>query len=75
MRAVFESLGVADVVAKSVGTNNPYNMVRATFAALQGQVSPKSVAQRRGRKVADLLARRGDIAAREAEAEADALVA
>jgi len=75
MRAVFESLGVADVVAKSVGTNNRYNMVRATFAALQGQVSPKSVAQRRGRKVADLLARRGDIAAREAEAEADALVA
>ncbi|WP_448582499.1 30S ribosomal protein S5 [Thermaurantiacus sp.] len=70
MRAVFESLGVADVVAKSVGTNNPYNMVRATFAALTEQVSPKAVAQRRGRKVADLLARRGDIAPREAEAEA-----
>jgi small subunit ribosomal protein S5 len=75
MRAVFESLGIADVVAKSVGTNNPYNMVRATFAALQVQVSPKAVAQRRGRKVADLLARRGDIAPREAEAEADAVVA
>ncbi|MFQ3596213.1 MAG: 30S ribosomal protein S5 [Sphingomonadaceae bacterium] len=75
MRAVFESLGVADVVAKSVGTNNPYNMVRATFAALTEQVSPKSVAQRRGRKVADLLARRGDIQPREAEAEADAVVA
>lgn len=75
MRAVFESLGIADVVAKSVGTNNPYNMVRATFAALQGQTSPKSVAQRRGRRVADLLARRGDIAVREAEAEADAVVA
>jgi small subunit ribosomal protein S5 len=75
MRAVFESLGVADVVAKSVGTNNPYNMVRATFSALTEQVSPKSVAQRRGRKVADLLARRGDIAPREAEAEAEAVVA
>jgi small subunit ribosomal protein S5 len=75
MRAVFESLGVADVVAKSVGTNNPYNMVRATFAALTEQVSPKSVAQRRGRKVAELLARRGDIAPREAEAEADAVIA
>ncbi|WP_448585565.1 30S ribosomal protein S5 [Thermaurantiacus sp.] len=74
MRAVFESLGVADVVAKSVGTNNPYNMVRATFAALSEQLSPKAVAQRRGRKVADLLARRGDIAPREAEAEADATV-
>ncbi len=75
MRAVFESLGIADVVAKSVGTNNPYNMVRATFAALTEQVSPKAVAQRRGRKVADLLARRGDLAQKEAEAEAEAVVA
>ncbi|MFN7173202.1 MAG: 30S ribosomal protein S5 [Thermaurantiacus tibetensis] len=75
MRAVFESLGVADVVAKSVGTNNPYNMVRATFAALTEQASPKSVAQRRGKKVAELLARRGDIAPKEAEAEAGAQVA
>ncbi len=74
MRAVFESLGVADVVAKSVGTNNPYNMVRATFAALTDQSSPKSVAQRRGRKVADLLARRGDISPAEAVADADAQV-
>ena len=69
MRAVFESLGVADVVTKSVGTSNPYNMIRATFAALQDQTSPKSVAQRRGKKVADLLGRGG---ASEAEAEADA---
>jgi small subunit ribosomal protein S5 len=75
MRAVFESLGVADVVSKSVGTNNPYNMIRATFAALTEQVSPKSVAQRRGKKVADLLARRGDISAAQASADADALVA
>ena len=69
MRAVFESLGVADVVTKSVGTSNPYNMIRATFDALSNQTSPKSVAQRRGKKVADLLGRGG---ASEAEAEADA---
>ena len=59
MRAVFESLGVADVVTKSVGTSNPYNMIRATFDALTDQTSPKSVAQRRGKKVADLLGRGG----------------
>ncbi len=69
MRAVFESLGVADVVTKSVGTSNPYNMIRATFDALTNQTSPKSVAQRRGKKIADLLGRGG---ASEAEAEADA---
>ncbi|MXP41054.1 30S ribosomal protein S5 [Altererythrobacter soli] len=69
MRAVFESLGVADVVTKSIGTSNPYNMIRATFAALTEQTSPKSVAQRRGKKVADLLGRGGASAA---EAEADA---
>ena len=69
MRAVFESLGVSDVVTKSVGTSNPYNMVRATFDALMHQTSPKSVAQRRGKKVADLLSRGG---ASEAEAQADA---
>lgn len=69
MRAVFESLGVADVVTKSVGTSNPYNMIRATFDALADQTSPKSVAQRRGKKVADLLGRGGSDAA---VAEADA---
>ena len=69
MRAVFESLGVADVVTKSVGTSNPYNMIRATFEALKDQTSPRSVAQRRGKKVADLLGRGGASAA---EAEADA---
>ena len=67
MRAVFESLGVADVVTKSVGTSNPYNMIRATFEALNEQTSPKSVAQRRGKKIADLLGRGGSQAA-EAEA-------
>ncbi|WP_088307804.1 30S ribosomal protein S5 [Novosphingobium sp. B 225] len=73
MRAVFESLGVADVVTKSVGTSNPYNMIRATFDGLVNQTSPKSVAQRRGKKVADLLGRGGASAA-EAEAAADAIV-
>jgi small subunit ribosomal protein S5 len=72
MRAVFESLGVADVVTKSVGTSNPYNMIRATFDALSDQTSPKSVAQRRGKKVADLLGRGGASAA-EAEAAAEAI--
>jgi small subunit ribosomal protein S5 len=72
MRAVFESLGVADVVTKSVGTSNPYNMIRATFEALKEQTSPRSVSQRRGKKVADLLGRGGASAA-EAEAQAEAV--
>lgn len=75
MRAVFESLGIADVVSKSTGSNNPYNMIRATFAALEEQTSPRTVAQRRGKKVADLLARRGDISPAQAQADADAVVA
>src|SRR5580698_7578407 len=58
MRAVFESLGVGDVDAKSLGTSNPYNMVRATFDALKLQQSPRMVAQRRGRSVSEILARR-----------------
>jgi small subunit ribosomal protein S5 len=73
MRAVFESLGVADVVSKSIGTSNPYNMIRATFEALGNQSSPKAVAQRRGKKVADLLGRGGASEA-EAEAAAEAVV-
>jgi small subunit ribosomal protein S5 len=72
MRAVFESLGVHDVVTKSVGSSNPYNMIRATFDALTDQTSPKSVAQRRGKKVADLLGRGGANVA-EAEAAAEAI--
>jgi len=72
MRAVFESLGVHDVVTKSVGTNNPYNMIRATFEALTEQTSPRSVAQRRGKKIADLL-RRGGASAEVAEADAAAV--
>src|SRR3546814_20965865 len=74
MRAVFESLCVADVVTKSVGTSNPYNMIRATFEALGEQTSPKSVAQRRGKKVSDLFKRCG-ASDRAAEAEAAAVTA
>jgi small subunit ribosomal protein S5 len=61
MRAVFESLGMQDVVAKSKGSSNPYNMVRATFDALRKQASPRSVAARRGKKVSDVLSRRRDM--------------
>ena len=60
MRAVLETLGVQDVVAKSVGSSNPYNMVRATFDALKTQSSPRQVASKRGKKVGDLLSRRND---------------
>ncbi|WP_020401291.1 30S ribosomal protein S5 [Kordiimonas gwangyangensis] len=61
MRAVFEALGVQDVVTKSQGSSNPYNMVRATFDALVNQNSPRQIAAKRGKKVADIVARRGDI--------------
>src|SRR6202521_5239452 len=61
MRAVFETLGVADVVAKSFGSSNPYNMVRATFDALKHQDSPRSVAARRGLKVSQLQTRRREV--------------
>jgi small subunit ribosomal protein S5 len=74
MRAIFESLGVADVVTKSVGTSNPYNMIRATFEALGEQTSPKSVAQRRGKKIADLLGRGHGADTQTAEADAAAVV-
>ena len=58
MRAVFESLGVGDVVSKSLGTSNPYNMVRATFDALKQQQSPRLIAQRRGKSVSEIVQRR-----------------
>ena len=60
MRAIFEALGVQDVVAKSVGTSNPHNMIKATFQALDRSVSPRTVATRRGKKVADILPPRRD---------------
>ena len=55
MRAVFEVLGVQDVVAKSIGSSNPHNMIKATFSALTGMQAPRSVAQKRGKRVADVL--------------------
>jgi small subunit ribosomal protein S5 len=58
MRAVFETLGIQDVVAKSLGSSNPYNVVRATFNALKHQDSPRSVAARRSIKVSTLQSRR-----------------
>src|SRR4051794_25335768 len=60
MRAILETLGVQDVVAKSVGSSNPYNMIRATFEALKVQSSPRQIAAKRGKKVSDVLGRRDD---------------
>src|ERR1044072_9175404 len=60
MRAVLETLGVQDVVGKSSGSSNPYNMVRATFEALKVQSSPRQIAAKRGKKVGDILGRRAD---------------
>ncbi|WP_299368436.1 30S ribosomal protein S5 [uncultured Tateyamaria sp.] len=60
MRAVFEMLGVKDVVSKSIGSQNPYNMIRATIDGLKKEQSPRGVAQRRGKKVADILPKRDD---------------
>ena len=68
MRAVFDVLGMQDIVAKSIGSSNPYNMVRATFDALKHQDSPRSVAQRRNIKVSALQARRTGV---DSEAVAD----
>jgi small subunit ribosomal protein S5 len=68
MRAVFETLGIQDVVAKSLGSSNPYNMVRATFDALTREDSPRTIAARRGLKVSALQSRRRDIDADAAEA-------
>ncbi len=62
MRAVFETLGIQDVVAKSLGSSNPYNMVRATFDALRHEDSPRGVAARRGKKVSEIVSRRRDSA-------------
>jgi len=60
MRAVLECLGVQDVVGKSIGTSNPYNMVRATFDALKRMESPRTIANKRGKKVAEIVGRRQD---------------
>ena len=70
MRAVFEMLGVHDVVAKSMGSQNPYNMIRATIDGLKREASPRMVAQRRGKKVADILPRAPEAPAEASVAEA-----
>ena len=69
MRAVLETLGVQDVVAKSIGSSNPYNMIRATFDALSQQASPRQVASKRGKKASDILGRRADGAGADAAVE------
>ena len=68
MRAVFETLGIQDVVAKSLGSSNPYNMIRATFDALRHEDSPRGVAARRGKKVSEIVSRRRDGAGEAASA-------
>ena len=69
MRAVFEMLGVQDVVAKSLGSQNPYNMIRATIDGLTRSASPRMVGQRRGKKVSDLFPKVASVASVEKEKE------
>tara|TARA_B100001971_G_scaffold178952_1_gene174154 strand:- start:280 stop:909 length:630 start_codon:yes stop_codon:yes gene_type:complete len=71
MRAVFESLGVQDVVAKSNGSQNPYNMIKATFEALQNLASPRAIAAKRGKKVSDIIGRRDGAQVVKEQAEAE----
>ena len=66
MRAVFETMGVQDVVAKSIGSANPHNMIKATLNALGECLSPRTVAAKRGKKVSDIVSRRGGVGAAEA---------
>ena len=72
MRAVFETLGVQDVVAKSIGSSNPHNMIKATFSGLQRIQAPKMVASKRGKRIAEILGSRRQVEAAEADAAADA---
>jgi small subunit ribosomal protein S5 len=67
MRAVFETLGVQDVVTKSIGSSNPHNMVKATFSALGNLMAPRTVAAKRGKKVGEIIGRRDGAAAAAAE--------
>ena len=67
MRAIFETLGVQDIVTKSIGTSNPHNMIKATFNALENLMSPRHVAAKRNKKVGEIIVRRRDT---EAEAQA-----
>lgn len=67
MRAILETMGIQDVVAKCTGSSNPHNMVRATFDALEKLSSPRAIAAKRGKKVGDIVSRRDGVAAKEAE--------
>ncbi|MBF0560488.1 MAG: 30S ribosomal protein S5 [Alphaproteobacteria bacterium] len=69
MRAVFETMGVQDVVAKCVGTTNPHNMIKATFDALKMLMSPRAIAAKRGKKVGEIIGRRDGAAAAAATRE------
>ena len=60
MRALFESLGIKDVVAKSTGTSNPHNMLKATFDAFKKSESPKSIASKRSKKVSEVISSKQD---------------
>ena len=60
MRAVFEVLGIQDIVAKSIGSSNPHNMIKATFSALNCIQAPRAVAQKRGKRVGDIIVKRED---------------
>ncbi|MDA0369494.1 MAG: 30S ribosomal protein S5 [Proteobacteria bacterium] len=67
MRAIFETLGVQDIVTKSIGTSNPHNMIKATFNALENLMSPRHVASKRNKKVGDIIGRRRDTETAEAQ--------
>jgi small subunit ribosomal protein S5 len=71
MRAVFEALGVQDVIAKSVGTSNPHNMIHATLAALAATASPRQVAARRGKKVSDIIGKQKEYGGAKKDAKAE----
>ena len=71
MRAVFETMGIQDIVAKSQGSQNPHNMIRATFAALTSVNSPRIVAAKRGKKVGDIVSRREGTADKETAADTE----
>ena len=65
LRAVFECLGVQDVVGKSIGSSNPHNTIKATFDGFRKLVSPRAVAAKRGKKIGEIVSRRGSAKARE----------
>lgn len=69
MRAIFEAVGIQDIVAKATGTNNPHNMVKATFEALKNIQSPRQIASRRGKKVSDIISNRQGQGGKEDESD------